>query len=265
MPAGLVRPWPARAGRNEKGRPADRPRGRLVTDFVRAPTTRRPTPMRACPATPFSRTPVSGLSSEPRKMHTHDPPPLPLLASVWLRPGVTIERIVARGPSRYVLPLVLAETAGYVTSEWLQAGLTTRPVDWGAIAILTLPVAIMVVIGLFISGWAFLWVGRLLGGLHLRRTCGRDRVGLGALDRRLCDWVHCLLGSEGGGQRRVGVGISAADDCPMGCPDPLRHLDYRGERHHARPRHAVQARAHARECAARLARRPSSCWSSWPR
>src|SRR5262244_3425828 len=84
--------------------------------------------------------------------------------SLWLRPGATIERIVATNPRRHVLLLAaLAAMSSFIFSA-ITFGSTIELLDWRIIAGIVVLGAIYGVVTLYIAGLTFWLAGKTFGG-----------------------------------------------------------------------------------------------------
>src|SRR6476659_5517009 len=84
--------------------------------------------------------------------------------SVWLRPGLAIQHIVAVNPRRHLWLLgslsgICSLVVQMILSEW-----RTVLLDWRGIVGILLGGAILGVIGIYLSGLFFRCSGKLLGG-----------------------------------------------------------------------------------------------------
>jgi signal peptidase I len=84
--------------------------------------------------------------------------------TVWWKPRVTIERIVAANPKHHVLLLAAIGGVASLLTQLIFADFAIELVDWRLIAIGSIAAAIFGVVSLYIAGVIFAWSGRLLGG-----------------------------------------------------------------------------------------------------
>jgi signal peptidase I len=84
--------------------------------------------------------------------------------SVWLKPGNTIERVLAGNPRHSVWMLAALGGIASLVVQMIGAELTTAIVDWRVVAGVSLAGALYGLVGLYIYALCFRWSGRMLGG-----------------------------------------------------------------------------------------------------
>jgi signal peptidase I len=83
--------------------------------------------------------------------------------TVWLKPGDTIERVLAGNPRHSVW--VLAALGGMASASQLINGeLPSASFDWRVLTALAIAGAVYGVVALYINALCLLWIGKLLGG-----------------------------------------------------------------------------------------------------
>ncbi len=86
------------------------------------------------------------------------------LATIWLSPRQTIERIVARRPTYLVLPLAMLGMVAGLYTQLAGAGLAGQLADWRLALGLVVGGAVFGLVWLYPSALILSWIGRLLGG-----------------------------------------------------------------------------------------------------
>jgi signal peptidase I len=84
--------------------------------------------------------------------------------SVWLKPGNTIELILAEHPRRGVWLLAVLVGISGIVGQLVSAGWATQLLGWREIVGITLLGALFGIIGLYLYGLCFRWSGRMFGG-----------------------------------------------------------------------------------------------------
>jgi signal peptidase I len=84
--------------------------------------------------------------------------------SVWLKPGDTIERILAERPQRGMLLLGSVGLMAGSISQLVGFGIENRAFDWRIVVALAVACAIAGVVSLYIAAFVFKYCGRSLGG-----------------------------------------------------------------------------------------------------
>src|SRR5215471_13536541 len=87
--------------------------------------------------------------------------------SVWLRPGDTIERVLATKPRRNLWLLAAVSVASLIIMTLVGEGLTTALLDWRFLAGVGVIAVAIGIVGLYLNGLFFSWSGRILGGRAL--------------------------------------------------------------------------------------------------
>jgi signal peptidase I len=86
------------------------------------------------------------------------------LATLWLSPRATIERIVATRPTYMVLPLAMLGAIASFYVELLASGLAGHVGDWRLWLGVVIGGAVLGVAWLYLSALVLKWIGRMLGG-----------------------------------------------------------------------------------------------------
>jgi signal peptidase I len=96
--------------------------------------------------------------------------------TVWFKPRRTIERIVASDPRRHLWFLAALMPLGNLLTFLPMPQATRFLLDWRVILAALVLLPIMGMIGLYIQGFCFKWIGRMFGGRapspHLRAAIG---------------------------------------------------------------------------------------------
>jgi signal peptidase I len=84
--------------------------------------------------------------------------------TVWLKPGDTIERVLAGHPQRSVWSLVALGGAANFAAGSVAYGWSAGTVGWPAMAAIVCGGAAYSIIALYVQAWCLRWSGRALGG-----------------------------------------------------------------------------------------------------
>src|SRR5437879_3397716 len=84
--------------------------------------------------------------------------------TVWLRPGDTIEHVLAGNPRHSVWLLAALGGMANFAAGFASYGWTTKTVGWQTMAAVACGGAIFSIVALYIQAWCLRWSGTMLGG-----------------------------------------------------------------------------------------------------
>jgi len=84
--------------------------------------------------------------------------------TVWLRPGDTIERVLAANPQHSIWLLAALAGMANFAAAFASYGWATRTVGWQMMAAIVCGGAIYSIVALYVQAWCLQWSGGMLGG-----------------------------------------------------------------------------------------------------